>query len=384
MRLQTLAVFALSYVALVFEGSVLFGRLWNKLTGQSFDPLAPAVSAIWAAPFAVFQTAHSAWAPLLAALPAAALTLRFRWRIGHPMAQKFAAHVAGVAVQLAIVAFAIELGLAAGVLCIAAAVLSAARWANDHDEPRAMWRTLATVTLLVTVGLLQYHLTRGGAGNTNVAAAPRTFDAPADPASAEAGAELDDSHIGVILLPEPQPHTMLVAPLPALGKGWKAMRDPLSIPFYGAYWFYKAPHRRPPPNSHVVHGKASETSFRSTDRRPLLMEARQNLGVFFESSCCGEIRVEVSNADRYPGTVEMEISLSDSVGHQAVSLGRQTITSTPRWRPGRSDEPSPEVLRFAMPHPVVRFDEFLVRFHLHQLRSGSSAKIAIERFLLAP
>ena len=52
---------------------------------------------------------------------------------------------------------------------------------------------------------------------------------------------------GVILWPEIREQTTLIAPVPALARGrLAASRRPMVVPFYGAYWIFKPPDRRPP------------------------------------------------------------------------------------------------------------------------------------------
>lgn len=118
------------------------------------------------------------------------------------------------------------------------------------------------------------------------------------------------------------------------------------------------------------------------------MEAHQNLGVHFPVSCCSRMEIAVSNADRFPQTVTMELVLRDTALEHgyAMSLGRQPVNSTPQWRPGQEDEPRAEALVFAFPpSPLLQlFDEITVRFHLGAIRRTRSARVAIERFLLVP
>jgi hypothetical protein len=163
----------------------------------------------------------------------------------------------------------------------------------------------------------------------------------------------------------------------------RANAEPLSIPFFGVYWMYRRPFRQPPANSFATKGDPSKMSFRSTDRVPLLMEARQNLGKLIDMSCCSEIRLALRNADRYPGTLALELMLVNTDSKQAspLSLGRAPVTSTPRWGPVER-EPASETLAFPVPISTGRFDEFRIVFHRTNFGVDRSARVAIDRFIL--
>jgi hypothetical protein len=194
----------------------------------------------------------------------------------------------------------------------------------------------------------------------------------------------DDTFPGVILWPETKPHATLVDPLPAMAPGPGAILpvDLLSIPFSGEYWMYKAPQVKPPPQSLFRRGNPVEFSYKTTDRRPMNMVARHRLERPVKTSCCASIRVSVLNADRYPGTVTLELILLNS--HSTVvpmqSLGRVRVASRPEGLPAA------EVLEFPMPaNPAIReFDEFYVVFHRERHRNYRSAKVSLEHFVLVP
>jgi hypothetical protein len=117
------------------------------------------------------------------------------------------------------------------------------------------------------------------------------------------------------------------------------------------------------------------------------MEARHKLEQPIDLRCCGGIRLVVANADRYPGTVALELVLSDTRAGQAgsLSLGKVAVQSHPDLR---NDPVTPveEMLDFPIPRRTVlsQFDEFIVLFHRDQMRIDRSARIAIDRFVLAP
>jgi len=182
---------------------------------------------------------------------------------------------------------------------------------------------------------------------------------------------------GVILYPEAKPHTMLVPPLPSLNRGLSLgnKSEPLSIPFFGVYWFFRPPFRRPPPGSSTMHGSTIKTVFRAVDNSRLSMEARQNFGVLIDVSCCKRIDLAIRNADPTPEMIWLELSLVNTtlVGEPALSLGKAGITADVE-----------QTLSYAVPaSPAVqKFDMAAIRFQ--RSRSERSAKIAIDRFVLTP
>jgi hypothetical protein len=202
------------------------------------------------------------------------------------------------------------------------------------------------------------------------------------------GITADDSFPGVILFPEVQQHATLVPPLPAMKHLFSARSpNPLSIPFFGSYWVYKWPQRRLPRNAITMHGDPDEKRFRTTDGNPLSMEAHQNLGAFIDTSCCSAIEVAIRNADRYPGSVLVDLLLADShtPTKPPVSLGPLPVLSTQPFHPEWPQKMA-ETLSFPMPlaRVIPKFDEFTVKFELGRSRGDHSPGIAIERFVLVP
>ncbi len=252
--------------------------------------------------------------------------------------------------------------------------------------PRVRGRTLGSVAAalaLTMVILSPYARFRSGQPSmpSFFGARPSTASASYSGPSADSGGEYD----GVILWPEEEKHTLLVPPLPAMRRDLfaAAKSHPLSIPFFGVYWLYKFPYRRPPPHSFETRGSPSKQSFRSADRRPLSMEAHQNFGRVIDLACCSAIEVAVVNADRFPPSVFLELMLIDSTRNgESRSLGRLPVISTPSSRQQRYSE----TLSFAIPQDASfsQFDEVLVRFHLTPVRSSHSAKISIEKFVFIP
>jgi hypothetical protein len=103
------------------------------------------------------------------------------------------------------------------------------------------------------------------------------------------------------------------------------------------------------------------------------MEAHQKLEHPIDLSCCGEIQIAISNADRYPATVALELILIDAGLSQ--SLGTVDVPSRPQV-----------MLRFPVPlgSPLHEFSELRIVFHRDRVRIDRSARISIEHFVLVP
>ena len=161
----------------------------------------------------------------------------------------------------------------------------------------------------------------------------------------------------------------------------------MSIPFSGEYWMYRWPFARPPQNSFFQRGTPSALSFKSTDHRPLQMEARHNLEQHIALSCCRAIQLDIRNADRFPNTIALELVLisNDLPGAPSVTLGRELVTSVPDLSkdPVR---PMAEMVSFAVPAAasIESFNELKIVFYRDRRRADQSAKVSIERFVLIP
>jgi hypothetical protein len=185
---------------------------------------------------------------------------------------------------------------------------------------------------------------------------------------------------GVILWTDLKPHSALVVPRPSPKRGLDQSKQTLSIPFDGVYWFFQFPDRQPPKNSYSLRGNPSKTAFRSTDVPSIQMEARQNFASPIDLSCCSRVGVEIANADRYPGSVWLELILgSESFGRLPVTSAAQRVTES-EWGP------TSEALNFPIPASTrtTRFDSATVRFIRYGRLGVSSPRMAIERFTLVP
>ena len=201
-----------------------------------------------------------------------------------------------------------------------------------------------------------------------------------------------DSEPGVIVRPEITDHVAILPPLPAHrvfdGRPNERTTDPVSIPFYGVYWVFKASDQTLPAGAVEMRGDPASISFKTTDFSPISMEARQSFGSLINLSCCSAIELVISNGDRRPGTVRVELTLADTTlpGQPLQSLGILPVNSTLHWFPGDDRPPVPEVLSFRLPaHLAIQcFDEATIRFEMQSPRERWSAKIAVEKFRLIP
>ncbi len=201
-----------------------------------------------------------------------------------------------------------------------------------------------------------------------------------------------DSYPGMILRPETKDQVMIVPPLARRevfdAQPNESIDDPVSIPFYGAYWFFKSSDKTLPADAIESRGDPASTSFKTTDYSPISMEARQNFGSLIDLSCCRAIELVISNGDRRPGTVAVELILSNTrgPGQPRQSLGVLPVNSTLRWFPGDDRPPVTEVLSFRLPaqSATQKFDEAIIKFELRTPREQWSAKIAIDKFRLIP
>ncbi len=147
-------------------------------------------------------------------------------------------------------------------------------------------------------------------------------------------------------------------------------KNPLSIPFFGVYFVgSSAPDRRPPPKSLETKGSPVTQTFRTPDKRSIQMEARQNLGIHIDLSCCRNVQIVVRNRDPFAHTVGLELRLVDTLGSMPLyqTLGVQIVQSTPNGSPDVLGLVSQyETLAFPIPKSsaVKRFDEFAIRYHI--------------------
>ena len=189
---------------------------------------------------------------------------------------------------------------------------------------------------------------------------------------------LNGIYDGVILLTDVAPQKLVVPPKlrPSRDPSPAKVSTPLSIPFFGVYWMFKWPRSQPPPGSYTLKKSPLEGVFRSSDRGPLLMQARQNFGRFIDLSCCSKIQIAIRTEDPV-ATLELIVTDTIAPGAPSLSLGQVTIHS-------KSLAPEQMLLSFDVPRsPAIRqFDEIAIIFN--RAYASASAKIAIDRFIFVP
>lgn len=411
-------VFAAASAVSSLAFTLLSGRADQEVRRIAF---ATAGIAVWCVPALVFLAASSVWTIVSAIVltGAAALFLRSQlpgrqvtvpdWTpprnlFEPPETPPAAKRLSGALLTAIMLEGGIGLALggrlleAALLLSVGTGVvlwrLGGARVRPILKPPRGAWKsvlTLAFAILFTFSGLSLFLRTDADGGRWSDLIRRRTGDDDSGARARAAKGSLDvgGDFTGVILFPKPKPHMMLVPPLPSLAKGLSDSRaEPLSIPFFGVYWFFKRPDTRPPVTSFLTNGTPTDVTFRAVDHRPLSMEAHQSLGTLFDLSCCSAIEMAIRNADRYPATVGVELVLvnTSASGTPYQSLGVLNVNSTPP-RPAQGDQTSySETLRFPVPQtPVIKqFNELTIRFVLNLVRADRSARIAIEKFVLVP
>ncbi len=208
--------------------------------------------------------------------------------------------------------------------------------------------------------------------------------------------QLQDGHPGeggergIILWGKEQDYTKLVAPNPLLpsSSSSRGNASPLVIPFDGVYWFFKSPDLRPPVGSQQAHTTPDIVDIRSTDRRPLSIEALDHLANLINLDCCSRFQIAIRNADRYPETVSLELQLvNTTLPHTpSVSLGQMMVSSTHAWKLYEKPVAVNETLSFPIPirRTLRSFDEVKIIFLLDRARADAAARIAIDHFVLIP
>jgi hypothetical protein len=395
--------------------------------------LRTALAAIWFVPIVILLCEGSGWAAAITAFVVGSTTRSLHslhgssnvW-IEEPLSvslfadDSFSAHSPRrngklfAAVSMVSLAEVAAVAALAGTALIATvlAAISAALWAwffrtekawsDDSAHVASRGATTFALAIIVTVASLIPYLKHaqgsGGlglffAGKVGHRASPLGEHEQASKKKAfeSSASSFNDAYSGVVLWSKKQELTPLVAPTPVLGKyqlGTDRSANPLVVPFNGVYWFFKAPNVHPPRDSREEHGSPELVTTRSTDRRPLSMEAHQNLGTLIDLNCCSRIQVAIRNTDRYPETVSLELVLTDTSlsKRPSQSLGSVMVRSTRPWKLYGDRPAVDEILTFEIPprSTINRFDEVTVVFHLDPGRAEFGAKIGIEKFVLVP
>jgi hypothetical protein len=424
----TLAFICSGTFMAAFQGMTAFQLASARSLG--FDALrislGTARTSVWLAPTAILLSRASPFAvgAVLALVIGITQLLYFQWSELESVAGPLPARshtwlrASGIAValggQTVIVAFWMEAPLlAAALLCSSAAGLTllcligdAYRSREPSNLPDSLLRIL--FTLILAAGLTVGGRIAGVDSGSQSGAEP---DAKARPGPNEIVTALyqpspgstgsievtDKSYQGVILWPKVRERQKLVAPsrtdllssLPPV-----AARTPFRIPFSGQYWMFKPPLAAPPRGSYFRESSPLDLAFFTTDQRPMSMKALQKLDHPLDLGCCRAIQISISNADRYPGTVALELLLIDTQvpdtqapGPLIQSLGQRDVLSRPNVKGfDFAVIPVTEVLEFPVPGStrMRQFDGIQVLFHRTPFRIDRSARISIEHFILVP
>jgi hypothetical protein len=294
--------------------------------------------------------------------------------------------------------------LARGLFYASTAMLTVLAMTLRDDKPEtgsSIWRSAAglVLSLLLAGGLTVGSLAPRGRGGTGSGDAANNAGYPAEPSRQPRGTPqpIDspsgesfpaDSVPGVILWPEIHPVPTLIAPMPSRHGGgtMPAPSRPMVIPFSGEYWMYRWPYARPPQNSFLKRGNPAMISFRTTDHRPLQMEAHHKLDQAIDIQCCSQIQVAIWNSDRQPGTISLELVLMNNGVRPVERQSLGTAAVTPVTGEEKATPGVPETLQFVVPAKgaLEEFNEFQVNFIRDPHRTDKSAKISIERFVLVP
>jgi hypothetical protein len=388
-----------------------------SIRSQEFEafrvPLRTARTSIWLAPSAILiaRSSPAAVGAVVALVIGITQLLYSQWSelesvAGPPDARSHVGlRASGFAValggQAVIVAFWMGAPrLAAALLCFSASGLTLLCLIGDAYRARepanltdSLMRILFTLILAagLTVGGRMAGLDSGSESEADATTRPgpnELVTALYQPSHGSRSGSIevtDKSYQGVILWPKVRETQKLVAPsrtdllspLPPV-----AARTPFRIPFSGQYWMFKPPLDAPPPGSYFRESSPLDLAFVTTDQRPMSMKALQKLDHPLDLGCCRAIQIAISNADRYPGTVALELLLIDTKapGQLVQGLGQRDVLSRP------NATPLTELLEFPVPGStrMRQFDGIQVLFHRAPFRIDRSARISIEHFILVP
>ena len=195
-------------------------------------------------------------------------------------------------------------------------------------------------------------------------------------------------YVGIILWPPTKKKVEITLPShdPSLRAG--AITQAVRIPFDGPYWYFRSPYMEPGLHAHLARAQPTEVNIRSTDFRPMRMEAHQNLSQPVTLDCCSAINVAVTNADNRPGAITVALRLADSHSPGSIPLyipslpiaSSQSLTATTNRPPVR------ETLRFTIPRSTTlhRFDQITVVLTAAPARARLAPRVSIQGFELLP
>lgn len=285
--------------------------------------------------------------------------------------------------------------MTASLFLITAAYLLAARWANAASIPDKKERPVPSAKRLVSCALLAVLATLVAlfpwlrTSSRLVAGLPVANAAVHAPPRHGAGEPPADAYHAILLWPFPPKESAPLPPLPHLlmyHSGSSAA--PLVIPFDGSYRYFQTPGVWLVAKAHVAHGSPLNVNIHSADWGPLFMEAHQQLAAPLDLACCREIQMEIRNGENRPGSIGLDMVLSDTTrpGRPAEILDAQPVLSSMPGRFVSKSISADETLTFAIPPSahLKQFNEITVVFVPAPDRSAIGARIAIRQFTLVP
>ena len=407
---------ACAYIAVSALAAVATARYWNRArlrTRLSTRELVMAWIAgwVWAPAIVLLERRDSLWAPLLTALAAALPACAMHWlsvrtiaadqpathhepaalfeETLRPVPWDFRGMWVAVCIYAAVAAYTHDDTLLSCALAAAATFLFAARRAEAWDAHAAtlssdrnarirLLYSLALAILITTLALIPgLQRTFGGIPVPNIAPAKKS---PANVINPGLG-----DYSSIILWPMP-PRKQILAPVNPLAAA--TLTATKTIRFTGPYWYFQAPELEPGPQAHVAHGNPLDASIHTVNRRPLMMQAHQDLGAPVSLSSVGEVDVAMENRDNEPGVIQIEVQLIDisAIDKSPITLGMLPLASSQPEHFAPKTASVEETLRFKVPRHVAirRFDRINVVIHpdVHRIEDG--VKVAIDHFDLLP
>jgi hypothetical protein len=196
-----------------------------------------------------------------------------------------------------------------------------------------------------------------------------------------------DGYIGVILTPKRMPQVS-AKQIPQLLFNRRApgLKNPLQIPFTGSYWFFQDPFVRPPFDSIRAEGDPANVGVRSSNRKPLQMEAVQTLDEPIETREIDTIKLAMRDADQNPQTISVELVLADTRtwGIPKLSLGIERLEQSSDLMSVMVSRSETEGFTVPLHSHLERFNQIRLIFRLDPSRDRRAAAIAIESFVLVP
>jgi hypothetical protein len=396
-------------LAAIFSGSIAYAILKHRGASLRWRSVLRGTAAMaWLPPLVLFLTQGSWWAAMATVIVvASAATLAYSglradlesgaqkavpldFLAARPavpfLRQMLPALTAAICLDSVLFAILANRPLVASAMCGLSAGITSWQWNSwiyprQHRKPArflplAFWIMTA---IAFTAGGLTRYLGEDGAIGFRAA-----YRAPI-PSSSNLPAQR-----AIILFEDKRPEKLLIPPRPsfALKISARTKPQPLNIPFNGVYWLFQPPDREPGKDSSRERGDPTQLSFYSNNGRPLLMEARQNLGSLIDLRCCSEILVTIKNSEPRWRSIALHVTLANTILAGAPSVKLSAAKADSQLTDGLENrgQPGQQTLAFAIPASaaIAQFDEVIVIFDRPGRTTTSSAKVAIQGFVLMP